>query len=211
MKKLAVLNRIHEEKVMAIVRVDTLERAKEIAEGCLEGGVSILEISYTNNNAGEIIEKLHAIYGDDLLLGAGTVLDSETAREAMIKGAQFIIAPNFNSSVASICNRYHIPYMPGCFSLSEVVDALTAGADMIKAFPSSAFFGPQIVSAIKVPLPYVPILSSGGANTDNIVDWLEQGVDCLGIGTLLTKGSKAEIAENAGKIRAIVSNFKNKS
>lgn len=181
MTKLVVLNRIHDEKVMAIVRVDRLERAREIADGCLEGGISILEISYTNNNAGDIIEQLHSIYGDELLLGAGTVLDSETARQAMLKGAQFIIAPNFSSSVASICNRYHIPYMPGCFSLSEVADALTAGADMIKAFPSSAFFGPKIVSAIKVPLPYVPVLSSGGATVDNIKDWLEQGVDCIGV------------------------------
>lgn len=208
MTKLVVLNRIHDEKVMAIVRVDRLERAREIADGCLEGGISILEISYTNNNAGDIIEQLHSIYGDELLLGAGTVLDSETARQAMLKGAQFIIAPNFSSSVASICNRYHIPYMPGCFSLSEVADALTAGADMIKAFPSSAFFGPKIVSAIKVPLPYVPVLSSGGATVDNIKDWLEQGVDCIGVGTLLTKGSKAEIAENARKIRTAISNFK---
>lgn len=208
MRKLAVLNRIHDEKVMAIVRVDNLERAKEIAEGCLEGGISILEISYTNNNAGDIIEQLHAIYGDELLIGAGTVLDSETARQAMLKGAQFIIAPNFSSSVASICNRYHIPYMPGCFSLTEVTDALTAGADMIKAFPSSAFFGPKIVSTIKVPLPYVPILSSGGATVENIKDWLEEGVDCIGIGTLLTKGSKTEIAENARKIRAAISNLK---
>lgn len=133
------------------------------------------------------------------------MLDSETARQALLKGAEFIIAPNFNIDVAKLCNRYQIPYMPGCTSMTEIVEALEAGADMIKAFPTSSFIGPKVVSTIKTPMPQVPVLSSGGVTIDNVSDWLEAGVDCMGIGTLLSKGIKSEIAENARQLRQKVS------
>lgn len=190
---------------MAIIRVETIERAHEIVDGCLEGKISCLEISYTNNNAGDIIEQLKEIYQEKIVIGAGTVLDSETARQALLKGAEFIIAPNFNIDVAKLCNRYQIPYMPGCTSMTEIVEALEAGADMIKAFPTSSFIGPKVVSTIKTPMPQVPVLSSGGVTIDNVSDWLEAGVDCMGIGTLLSKGTKSEIAENARQLRQKVS------
>ena len=190
---------------MAIIRVETIERPQEIVDGCLEGKISCLEISYTNNNAGDIIEQLKEIYQEKIVIGAGTVLDSETARQALLKGAEFIIAPNFNIDVAKLCNRYQIPYMPGCTSMTEIVEALEAGADMIKAFPTSSFIGPKVVSTIKTPMPQVPVLSSGGVTIDNVSDWLEAGVDCMGIGTLLSKGTKSEIAENAKQLRQKVS------
>lgn len=201
MKKLETMNRIYQEKLMAIIRVETIERAQEIVDGCLEGEISCLEISYTNKNAGDIIEQLRSIYQDKILIGAGTVLDSETARHALLKGAEFIIAPNFNREVAKLCNRYQIPYIPGCTSMSEIVEALEAGADMIKAFPTSSFIGAKVVSTIKTPMPQVPVLSSGGVTSENIADWLDAGVDCMGIGTLLSKGSKAEITKNARTLR----------
>ncbi|MBU5582352.1 ketohydroxyglutarate aldolase, partial [Enterococcus sp. S181_ASV_20] len=144
MRKLTTLSRLYQEKLMAIIRVETIERAQEIVDGCLEGKISCLEISYTNNNAGDIIEQLKEIYQEKIVIGAGTVLDSETARQALLKGAEFIIAPNFNIDVAKLCNRYQIPYMPGCTSMTEIVEALEAGADMIKAFPTSSFIGPKV-------------------------------------------------------------------
>ena len=201
MQKLTTLSRIYQEKLMAIIRVETIERAQEIVDGCLEGKISCLEISYTNKNAGDIIEQLKAIYQDKIVIGAGTVLDSETARHALLKGAEFIIAPNFNHEVARLCNRYQIPYMPGCTSMTEIVEALEAGADMVKAFPTSSFVGPKVVSTIKTPMPQVPVLSSGGVTLDNVADWLHAGVDCMGIGTLLSKGTQSEIAENARRLR----------
>lgn len=207
MNKLETLTRINKEKIMAIIRVETIERACEIAEGCLEGNISCLEISYTNPNAGEIIYDLKKIYGERLIIGAGTVLDSETARSAILKGAEFVIAPNFKNEVAKLCNRYQIPYMPGCTSMTELVDALEAGADMIKAFPTSSFQGPKVVSTIKTPLPYVPILSSGGVTIDNVKEWLANGVDCMGVGSLLSKGSQEEIAKNAQALRQEVDDF----
>lgn len=205
MQKLTTLSRIYQEKLMAIIRVETIERAQEIVDGCLEGKISCLEISYTNKNAGDIIEQLKEIYQDKIVIGAGTVLDSETARHALLKGAEFIIAPNFNHEVARLCNRYQIPYMPGCTSMTEIVEALEAGADMVKAFPTSSFVGPKVVSTIKTPMPQVPVLSSGGVTLDNVADWLHAGVDCMGIGTLLSKGTQAEIAENARRLRQKVS------
>ncbi|MBX8936797.1 bifunctional 2-keto-4-hydroxyglutarate aldolase/2-keto-3-deoxy-6-phosphogluconate aldolase [Enterococcus gilvus] len=205
MQKLTTLSRIYQEKLMAIIRVETIERAQEIVDGCLEGEISCLEISYTNKNAGDIIEQLKAIYQDKIVIGAGTVLDSETARHALLKGAEFIIAPNFNHEVARLCNRYQIPYMPGCSSMTEIVEALEAGADMVKAFPTSSFVGPKVVSTIKTPMPQVPVLSSGGVTLDNVADWLHAGVDCMGIGTLLSKGTQEEIAENARRLRQKVS------
>lgn len=207
MKRTEVLQRIEQEKLMAIVRVLDIARAKEIADGCLAGNISCLEISYTNNNAGDIIQQLKQAYGDQLIVGAGTVLDSETARLAILAGAQFIIAPNFKPEVSKLCNRYQIPYMPGCTSMTEVVEALESGAAMVKAFPISNYYGPSLVTTIKTPMPYVPILSSGGATVANLHEWLAAGIDCIGIGSLLTKGTQQEIAANAQALQAAVTAY----
>lgn len=199
-----ILTRIEETAIMAIVRVETIERALEIADGCLDGGVDCLEISYTLPNAGEIIKQLNEHYQEKLLIGAGTVLDSETARLAILAGAKFIIAPNYNESVCKLCNRYQIPYMPGCTSVTEMMTAIEAGAAMVKAFPISSYYGPTLIATLKTPTPYLPIMSSGGANLENIDEWLESGADCVGIGSLLTRGTTEEIAENAKQLKQAV-------
>lgn len=206
MKKMNITKKMVECGALAIVRAETLERACEIAEGCIKGGVPVIEMSYTLNNAGEIIQGLSQKYGKTLCVGAGTVLDSETARHAILHGAQFIIAPNYNEGVAKTCNRYQIPYAPGCTSLTEAVDALSLGATFIKAFPISDFYGPKLVKVFKTPIPDMPILASGGITLDNLHIWLENGVDVCGFGGLLTKGSTDDIAENASKIREIIKN-----
>lgn len=204
MKKVNITKKMAEIGALAIVRAETLDRACEIAEGCIKGGIPVMEMSYTLNNAGEIIEGLSKKYGETLCVGAGTVLDSETARHAILHGAQFIIAPNYDEGVAKICNRYQIPYAPGCTSLTEAVDALSLGAAFIKAFPISDFYGAKLVKVFKTPLPYMPILASGGITLDNLHVWLENGVDVCGFGGLLTQGSIEDIAENARKISEII-------
>ncbi|MGZ7441093.1 ketohydroxyglutarate aldolase [Paenibacillus sp. TH7-28] len=204
MLKPDIEKRIINTGVMAIVRTETVERATEIAEGCLEGGVDVLEISYTLSNAGEVIKALNDRFKNKLLVGAGTVLDGETARLAILAGAKFIIAPNLSKEVAVVCNRYRIPYAPGCATVTEMVQALELGASFVKAFPISNFYGPSLVPVIKTPLPYMPILASGGVTLDNLGDWIKNGVDSVGIGGLLTKGSKADIATNARKITDII-------
>ncbi|WP_314209253.1 ketohydroxyglutarate aldolase [Vagococcus salmoninarum] len=199
-----IITRINQTAIMAIVRVETEARAVEIAEGCLAGGVDCLEISYTLPNAGEIIHFLTKKYGDQLLVGAGTVLDSETARLAILAGAKFIIAPNYQKSVCELANRYQIPYMPGCTSVTEMITAMEAGSAMVKAFPISNFYGANLIITFKTPTPYMPIMSSGGVTLENVDEWVATGVECMGVGSLLTKGSQAEITENAKILVAAV-------
>lgn len=189
---------------MAIVRTKTLDRAIEIAEGCLAGGIDVMEMSYTYPNAGEIIAGLKERFGDRLIVGAGTVLDGETARLAILKGAEFIIAPNFSERVAKICNLYQIPYGPGCTSNTEITEALEAGASLIKAFPISNFYGPELVNVLKTPMPFLPLLASGGITLDNLHQWVKAGTEICAFGGLLTKGTKEEIAANASKITSII-------
>lgn len=204
MYKADIINRIENTGIMAIVRVDTIERGLEIAEGCLEGGVDVMEISYTNNNAGEVIKALKDKFGNRLLVGAGTVLDSETARLAILNGAEFIIAPTFSKDVARLTNRYQIPYGPGCSTYTEAITALEYGASFIKAFPISNFYGSKLVEIFTTPVPNLPILASGGITLDNLAEWIKRGVMSVGVGGLLTKGTKEEIAANARKMREIV-------
>lgn len=204
MQKIEITHKIAECGAMAIVRVETIERGIEIAQGCLDGGINVLEISYTLPNAGEFIAALRHHFKDELIVGAGTVLDSETARMAILNGAQFVIAPNLSKEVATLCNRYQIPYAPGCTSITEAVQGLEYGAAFIKAFPISDFYGAKLLSVFKTPIPYMPILASGGINLNNLSDYIKKGVDCCGFGGLLTKGTRDEIAKNAKDIRTII-------
>lgn len=208
MQKVKTIAKMLEVGALAIVRTDDYMNAKEIALGCIDGSIPVMEISYTLNSAGDIIRKLRKEFGDDLLVGAGTVLDSETARHAILNDAQFIISPNFSIEVAKICNRYQIPYAPGCSTLTEAVDALTYGATFIKAFPISDFYGYKLTTVFKTPIPQMTILASGGINLENLNDWLKSGVDLCGFGNLLTKGDRFKISENAKAIRDIIDKFR---
>jgi 2-dehydro-3-deoxyphosphogluconate aldolase/(4S)-4-hydroxy-2-oxoglutarate aldolase len=208
LKKIQTTKFMYDIGALAIVRTETFERATEIAEGCIAGGIPVMEMSFTLNNAGEIIQQLKKKYGGSLCVGAGTVLDSETARYAVMKGADFIISPNFNLGVAQICNRYQIPYAPGCTSITEAVEALSAGAAFIKAFPISDFYGSQLIKVFKTPIPDMPILASGGITLDNLEQWMEKGTDICGFGSLLTKGTSKEIEYNAKRISEIIKEYR---
>lgn len=208
MKKMNTTNKMYEAGALAIVRTETLARACEIAEGCIKGGIPVMEMSYTLNNAGDIIAGLSKCYGDLLCVGAGTILDSETARHAILHGASFIIAPNYNKEVAMMCNRYQIAYAPGCTSITECVEALSYGAAFVKAFPISDFYGSKLVKVFKTPIPDMPILASGNITLENLSIWLENGVDICGFGSLLTNGTSDEIANNANKIHDIITAFR---
>ena len=208
MFKADIINRMEACGAMAIVRTESIERGKEIARGCLQGGIDVMEISYTLPNAGEVITALNHAFGADMLVGAGTVLDAETCRIAILAGAKFVIAPNFSKEVARMCNRYQIPYAPGCTTITEMIEALEVGASYIKAFPISNFYGPQLAKIIKTPVPKMPLMASGGATLDNLQEWMRNGISCVGFGGLLTKGTQAEIAKNAEKIRSIIDTYR---
>mgnify|MGYP003190703515 FL=1 len=204
MKKAETTLRMAKTGVMAVVRVNTVERGLEIAQGCIDGGVDVMEISYTNANAGDVIQSIKAKYGSRVCVGAGTVLDATTARLAIMNGAEFMVAPNYEPEVMEIANLYQVPYGPGCTTYSESLNALKAGAAFIKAFPISNYYGPNLAKVFKVPCPQLPVLASGGVNLKNAKDWIKNGAEVLGVGGLLTKGDASQIKENAQALIRLV-------
>ena len=120
---------------------------------------------------------------------------------AIMNGAEFMVAPNFDAQVQEICNLYQVPYGPGCTTYSEALTALKAGASFIKAFPISNYYGPSLAKVFKVPCPQLPILASGGVNPENVKEWVANGAEALGVGGLLSKGTSEDIAANAKKLR----------
>lgn len=188
MIKINTLKALKECGVVAVVRGNSKEVGVEISKACVKGGVKALEVTYTNKFANDIIKELSEIYEgqDDVVIGAGTVLDAETARAAMLAGAKYIVSPAFDLETAKICNRYKVPYLPGIMTINEIIAAHEAGVDFVKLFPGSAF-GQGYVKAIKGPLPYANIMVTGGVNIDNLDSWIKAGVDAVGIGGELNK------------------------
>lgn len=198
MLKLDTLKRIEDTGIVAVVRAENEEKAKNIAQACMEGGIDAIEITFTVPGAQRVIEGLVEEFGDSLLVGAGTVLDRETARIAILAGAKFIVSPAFDLDTTKLCNRYQIPYMPGCMTPSEMIKAMEAGVDIIKVFPGSSL-GPSYIKAIKGPLPQANLMPTGGVSLDNVDQWIKNGCIAVGVGGSLTKGSKEEITETAKK------------
>lgn len=196
MSKIDTLKRIKDLGIVAVIRGKDSEEALEFSKACVEGGVNILEITFTVPNAIDVLVKLQSELGDSALLGAGTVLDPVTARLAIMNGAKFIVSPAFDKEVAKLCNLYQIPYMPGCMTPTEMTEAAKYGVDVIKAFPGSAF-GPKFIKDVHGPLPQLNIMPTGGVSVDNVADWIKNGAYAVGVGSALVKGSKEEIIEKA--------------
>lgn len=183
MSKSEIIIELKRQGGIVVVRGNTKEEGINIASACIDGGLTAIEIAYTNNNANEIIKELNLIYQNNpnVCIGAGTVLDDTTARSAIMAGAKYIVSPNYNSETAIMCNRYGIPYIPGCMTISEIVEAMSMGSEIVKLFPGSAFT-PSYVGAIKAPLPQAALMVTGGVNLDNVNEWIKAGVDAIGIG-----------------------------
>lgn len=196
MDKYEVLKRISDIGVVSVVRAKDFEEAKKISLACMKGGIDAIEITFTVPGAQRVIEALTNEFGDKLLVGAGTVLDSETARIAILAGANYIVSPSFDLNTAKLCNRYQIPYIAGCMTLTEIKTALEAGTDVIKVFPGSAF-GPSFISAIKGPLPQAKLMPTGGVDINNADKWIKNGCVAIGVGGNLTKGTSEEITAKA--------------
>lgn len=192
MIKIKVLNALKKCGVVAVVRGTTKEIGVKISESCIKGNVKAIEVTYTNKYANDIIRELSSMYEnqEDVVIGAGTVLDSETARMAIIAGAKYIVSPSFNIDTAKICNRYNIPYIPGVMTITEIVTAYESGVDVVKLFPGNSL-GQGYISSVKGPLPYANIMVTGGVNLDNIDSWIKSGVDLVGIGGELNKLGEA--------------------
>lgn len=192
--KVNVLNNIAKEAFVLVLRTDTKEEGITIANAAIDGGCNVIEVTFTIPNADNVIRELSYNKKDRVIIGAGTVLDSETARIAILAGAEFIVSPSFNMETAILCNRYGIPYIPGCFTVKEVVEAREAGVDVIKLFPGSAF-KPSIIKDIKAPIKGIGVMVSGGVSFDNMGEWFKNGCDVVSIGSAIVNLKDPEVVK----------------
>lgn len=188
--KTVVLQKITETGLVAVIRAESAEKAIQLAEAVKAGGVKAIEITLTVPGALEVIKKLVQTYQNkEILIGAGSVLDAETARACLLAGAEYIVSPALDIETIQLCNRYQKVVMPGAMSVTEVVRAMEAGADIVKIFPAT-LFGPKIIKAIKGPLPQAPLMPTGGVSLDNVADWIQAGSIAVGVGSQLTAAAK---------------------
>jgi len=189
LEKLKVLGKIVESGLVAIVRAESSEQATRIAEACARGGAAAVEITFTVPGAAEVIAHLAKIKEGEILLGAGTVLDPETARVAILAGAQYIVSPSLNVETSRLCNRYQVPYMPGAGTVGEIVAAMECGVEIVKLFPGETL-GPAFIKAVKGPLPQAALMPTGGVSLENVGEWIRAGCVAAGVGGNLTAGAK---------------------
>jgi 2-dehydro-3-deoxyphosphogluconate aldolase/(4S)-4-hydroxy-2-oxoglutarate aldolase len=200
---------IRETGVVAIMRAQSSEQLLRAADAIREGGVQAIEVTMTTPGALQVIEQAASKYDQDVVFGAGTVLDAESARAAILAGAQFIVAPTLNRELIALCRRYSILSMPGAYTPTEALTAWECGADMVKIFPSSVG-GPAFIKALKAPLPQVELVPVGGVGLDNTADFIRAGAAAVGVGSslinqkLLDAGDFAALTERArGFIQAV--------
>lgn len=186
-KKLAALERISRSGVVAVLRANDGGLLVDVAEALLRGGVEAIEVTFTVPQAHRVIERIAETMGDRILLGAGTVLDPETARIALLAGAEFIVSPTLNLDVIRLCRRYDKAVLPGALTPTEVLTAWEAGADVVKIFPSD-LTGPAYLKALAGPLPQVRMMPTGGVNLETAAAFLKAGAFALGIGGSLVDG-----------------------
>jgi len=199
-KKYETVNDILECGVVAVVRAESKEQGFKIIEAVAKSGIKAIEITLTVPGAVDIIKELVEAYKDtDLIIGAGTVLDSESARACILAGAKYIVSPCFDLDTVKLCNRYAIPVMPGVMTPKEVVAGLEAGVDVLKVFPGNAF-GPSIIKAFKGPMPQGNYMPTGGVSLDNVDEWIKAGAVAVGVGSVLTKGAKTGDYESITKV-----------
>lgn len=184
MTKQEQMQRIEKCGVVGIIRTDSSEELIKVAEAIKAGGVDVIEVTMTTPGALDVIRATADKYGEEVLIGAGSVLDPETARAAMLSGAEFIVSPVTNVEMIKICNRYSKVVMPGAFTPTEALYAWEQGADYVKIFPSG-IVGPKHIKAIKAPLPQILLVPTGGINVDNAGDFIKAGAATLGVGSAL--------------------------
>lgn len=192
MKKFNYLQQIADAGVVAVLRGNSPEEVVAMSEQAIAGGVKIIEITLTVPFALEAITALAKRYSSNphsanyALIGAGTILDPESARAAILAGAEFIVAPCLNKETIQLCNRYRVPIMPGVMTIQEVQTALELGVDVMKLFPGN-LYEPSIIPTIRGPLPQANLMPTGGVNLNNLKDWIKAGAFAVGIGSDLTK------------------------
>jgi 2-dehydro-3-deoxyphosphogluconate aldolase/(4S)-4-hydroxy-2-oxoglutarate aldolase len=192
MKKIKLVQQISNEGVVAVLRGETPEEVVEMAEQAIAGGIKAIEVTMTVPFALRAIEELAKRYSSTAqdaakyaIIGVGTALDPETARAAILSGAEFVVGPSLNPHTVALCNRYRVPIMPGCMTIQEIQTALELGVDIVKLFPGN-LYSPSMIKAIKGPLPQANIMPTGGVSLSNLAEWIQAGAVAVGIGSDLT-------------------------
>ncbi|NOU91437.1 bifunctional 4-hydroxy-2-oxoglutarate aldolase/2-dehydro-3-deoxy-phosphogluconate aldolase [Paenibacillus sp. LMG 31460] len=192
MKKIKLIQQISSEGVVAVLRGDTPEEVVEMADQAIAGGIKVIEVTMTVPFALRAIEELAKRYSSTAqdaakyaIIGVGTALDPETARAAILSGAEFVVGPSLNPKTVELCNRYRVPVMPGCMTIQEIQTSLELGVDIVKLFPGN-LYSPAMIKAIKGPLPQANIMPTGGVSLSNLGEWIQAGAVAVGIGSDLT-------------------------
>lgn len=210
MSRESVLARIREVGIVPVVRAESADEAGRAIAAIMAGGVPVLEVTMTVPGAVRLIEDLVRRFGSEAVVGAGTVLDPETARACILAGAQFVVSPATNAATIACCRRYGVPVMPGALTPTEIVAAWEAGADMVKVFPCSAVGGASYIKALKAPLPQIDLIPTGGVNLQTAAEFIKAGSTALGVGAdlvdlkALREGRDALLTERAQKLVQIV-------
>ena len=192
--------------LIPVIRASSSTEAIAIAKAIEAAGVSIVEVTMTVPRALHVIEKITDYFGDKVLVGAGTVLDSETTRSAMLSGAEFVVSPILERSVIEICKRYSKTVIPGAMTPTEVLTAWEAGADLVKIFPCDSLGGAKYLKALKGPLPQVLLIPTGGVKLELVGDFISAGASALGVGSELIN-KEAVASENFGYISSTARKF----
>jgi 2-dehydro-3-deoxyphosphogluconate aldolase/(4S)-4-hydroxy-2-oxoglutarate aldolase len=203
MNKREVLKKIAEVGVVPVVRASSAEEAMRVIEAIRAGGITVVEITMTVPRAVRVIEGVADAHGDEVIVGAGTVLDAETARACILAGAQFVVSPALDPDTIACCRRYGVVVMPGALTPTEIVRAWSAGADVVKVFPCGAMGGASYIKSLKAPLPQVELIPTGGVSLSTAASFIEAGAFALGVGADLVntkairEGRADEVTEAA--------------
>lgn len=203
------VERVERSGVVAIVRLNDYGKAPQMAGALLKGGIEAIEFTYTNPEAGEAVWATKEALGDDMLVGAGTVLDPETARAAILQGADFIVTPTVQPETIRLCSRYSVPTVIGAFTPTEILTAWEAGASVVKVFPASVG-GAKYLKDVRGPLPQVKLIPTGGVSAENAADFIKAGAVAVALGSNLVDSDTVEreawetLTERARQITGIV-------
>jgi 2-dehydro-3-deoxyphosphogluconate aldolase/(4S)-4-hydroxy-2-oxoglutarate aldolase len=213
MDKAGVLKSLQETGLVPVLRAESVEKALALAEAVAAGGVNVLEVTMTVPGAVQVIERL-VRDRPDILVGAGTVLDAETARTCILAGAQFVVSPALNTKTIAMCHRYSVAVLPGALTPTEIVTSWEAGADVVKVFPAGAMGGAKYLVSLKGPLPQIKMIPTGGVSLGTAKEFLEAGAFALGVGSdlvnakAMAEGKPELVTETARKYMAIVRKFR---
>jgi 2-dehydro-3-deoxyphosphogluconate aldolase/(4S)-4-hydroxy-2-oxoglutarate aldolase len=205
MSKETQLQQVLDGGIVAVVRSPDSQQLVEVARALVDGGVTAVEITMSVPNALGVLDRVRQALGDRALLGVGTVLDPQTARSALLAGAEYIVAPTVNLDVIRLCQRYDKLVMPGAFTPTEILSAWEAGADIVKVFPADVV-GPAFFKAIRGPLPQIRLMPTGGVDLNTAAAFLKAGACCLGVGSQLVE-PKAVAERNFDRIRELARQY----